>query len=160
MSGPPAAVLQPDDPPAIIAAFADWADLETTLAGMIPDKPSCYYAVPHARADAHPEVCRGATEMTGIEFTCTRTCFTRREGTLALALGRALGHGVHTLADALRRWVSQAQSEQLEDHVARGRLLLWVQPMTSEEVPRRLRASCPCQPARGRGSLSRKPQRQ
>jgi hypothetical protein len=133
MTRSPAVALEPDEPLAIVAAFDEWANLESALARVAAHMPSCYCAVLHARPDARSELCPGASEITAIEFTRTRSFLTRGEGTLARDLAQAVRHGTHTLADAFRHWVSHAQAEQLEDHVAHGRLLLWVQPVTSDQ---------------------------
>jgi len=60
------------------------------------------------------------------------------EGALTSALAAAFSQGARDVAGALRQWMSRDQARQLESHLAHGRVLLWVQPVGSEEF------SCVC----------------
>lgn len=44
-----------------------------------------------------------------------------------------MAQGRLILAEMFRGWMSADQASQLQDHVERGRLLLWAQPATSEQ---------------------------
>jgi len=77
-------------------------------------------AVLHARGEVRSEACDAVNEIKRLAFTASRTCVIRSEGALSHALAEALKHGTHSLADALRQWVSGEQARQLEDHITRG----------------------------------------
>jgi len=131
----PAAAEQ-DDLRSVIAAFDDWGNLDAALTEMNADESCSYCAVLHARGEASSEACGAVHEIASLQHTHSRTCVIRSEGFLSRALADALRHGTHTLADALRQWVSADQARHLEDHIAQGRLLLWVQPLTPEQFGR------------------------
>lgn len=133
MRGTRLTATEQEAPHSVIAAFDDWAKLDDALAAMDANETCSYCAVLHARSEVRSEACDAVNEITRLVFTASRTCLIRGEGALSHALAEALKHGTHTLADALRQWVSGEQARHLEDHITRGRLLLWVRPQTPDQ---------------------------
>lgn len=60
-----------------------------------------------------------------------RICCTR--GEVAEKLAARLARGARSLADALHSWLSTDQTWQLQNHIEKGRLVLWLELPTSEE---------------------------
>ncbi len=124
----------------IIAAFDKWQDLRSALELIGEEEGCCFRAVLHARTDLpeEPWLLEAVNEVAELEVTATRSRIARGHGALTAALAAGFSGGARTLAGALRRWMSPAQARQLEDHIGRGRLLLWVQPLDAEQF------SCVC----------------
>jgi hypothetical protein len=55
-------------------------------------------------------------------------------GRLAEALAKRAAGGVDDLAGALRGWMSSEQAREVQWHVEKGRILLWLEPPTAEDV--------------------------
>ena len=77
-------------------------------------------------------------EIAELEYDAPGQRIAAGEGALTSALAGAFSHGARDVAGALRQWMSSDQARQLESHLAHGRVLLWVQPLGSEEF------SCVC----------------
>ena len=120
MRGNRLTATEQEAPHSVIAAFDDWTKLDAALAAMDANETCSYCAVLHARGEVRSEACDAVNEITRLAFTASRTCVIRSEGALSHALAEALKHGTHSLADALRQWVSGEQARQLEDHITRG----------------------------------------
>lgn len=116
----------------VIAAFDDWPRLDAAIAAMNARESYSYCAVLQARGEGGPEACNSLHKVTRLRFTESRICIPRNEGSLSTALADALSRGTHTFASALRDRVSDDQARHLEDHIARGRLLLWIRPQTPD----------------------------
>jgi hypothetical protein len=94
----------------------------------------------HARKD-FPEdlgLREAVNEIAELEYNASGQRIAAVEGALTSALVAAFSHGAPDVAGALRQWMSADQARQLESHLAHGRVLLWVQPVGSEEF------SCVC----------------
>lgn len=72
-------------------------------------------------------------QMTEVSFTASRERIRCTTGRLASALAARSARGAHSLAEALRAWLTPEQARELEQHVASGRLVLWLPPATPED---------------------------
>ena len=119
----------------VIAAFDDWNALRAVLEGMALQHPSRSDTVLHARKDNPPPAVSSdlLKEVTQLHFTRPKQCITCSSGEVAEELAARLARGAHSLADALRSWLSADQAWQLQNHVEKGRLVLWLQLPTPEE---------------------------
>jgi hypothetical protein len=81
---------------------------------------------------------RPSTKSPELEYNPSGQPIAAGEGALTSALAAAFSHNARDVAGALRQWMSDDQAGQLESHLAHGRVLLWVQPLGSEEF------SCVC----------------
>ena len=92
----------------------------------------------YARNDDPPPVVlsRLLKEITKLQFEGSKhhICCTR--GGVATELAARLAHGARSLADALRSWLSTDQARQLQSHIEKGHLVLWLRLPTSEEFGR------------------------
>ena len=92
----------------------------------------------YARNDDPPPVVlsRLLKEITKLQFEGSKhhICCTR--GGVATELAARLAHGERSLADALRSWLSTDQARQLQSHIEKGHLVLWLRLPTSEEFGR------------------------
>lgn len=122
-----------DAPRSIIAVFDDWLDLQVVLEPMSAQNGCGFCVVIHARKEAHPDLSSAVEENIRLTFKRTKPCAACTGGPFADALTAGMAQGRLTLAEMFRRWMSVDQASQLQDHVERGRLLLWAQPATTEQ---------------------------
>ena len=124
----------------IIAAFDRWQDLSSALELIRAKEGCCFRAVLHARKDLPEDsgLREAVNEIAELEYDASGQRIAAGEGALTSALAGAFSHGARDVAGALRQWMSPDQARQLESHLAHGRVLLWVQPLGSEEF------SCVC----------------
>ena len=124
----------------LIAAFDTWQDLRSALELFRAEKGCCFRAVLHARKDLPKDqtLLDAVNEIAELECTASKQRIAAGQGVLTNALATAFSHGERNVAGVLRRWMSLEQARQLESHLAHGRVLLWVQPLDSEQF------SCVC----------------
>lgn len=118
----------------VIAVFDDWHALQTVLQDMTADELGRFGTVLHARKDHPPLTVTSGflKEITELHFESSkqRICCTR--GEVAEELASRLATGARSLADALRSWLTTDQAWQLQSHIEKGRLVLWLRLPTSE----------------------------
>jgi hypothetical protein len=118
----------------VITVFDDWHALQTVLQDMAADELGRFGTVLHARKDHPPFMVTSGflKEITELHFESSkqRICCTR--GELAEELASRLAAGARSLADALRSWLTTDQAWQLQSHIEKGRLVLWLQLPTPE----------------------------
>ena len=119
----------------VIAVFDDWDALETVLGDMVKPVSSRSGTVFHARKDKPPLALRSGLlkEVTQLHFARSSQSVTCTSGEVAEKLNANLDSGAHSLADALHSWLSPDQAWQLQNHVEKGRLVLWLQLPATEE---------------------------
>jgi hypothetical protein len=124
----------------IIAAFDRWQDLSSALEPIRAEEGCCFPAVLHARKDLPEDLGlrEAVNEIAELEYNASGQRIAAVEGALTSALAAAFSHGAPDVAGALRQWMSADQARQLESHLAHGRVLLWSQPLGSEQF------SCVC----------------
>jgi hypothetical protein len=124
----------------IIAAFDRWQDLSSALEPIGAKEGCCFRAVLHARKDLPEDLGlrEAVNEIAELGCNASGQPIATGEGALTSALAAAFSQGARDVAGALRQWMSRDQARQLESHLAHGRVLLWVQPLGSEEF------SCVC----------------
>ena len=124
----------------IIAAFDTWQDLRSALDPIRAKEGCCFRAVLHARKDLPQDqaLLDAVNEIAELECTASKQRIAGGQGVLTNALATAFSRGARNVAGVLRRWMSLEQARQLESHLAHGRILLWVQPLDSEQF------SCVC----------------
>jgi hypothetical protein len=83
-----------------------------------------------ASGEAGPGVLR---QMIEVRFAASVRAVRCTAGELADAIAARAAGGAHSLAEALRGWLTPEQARELERHVASGRLLLWLPPATPED---------------------------
>jgi hypothetical protein len=71
--------------------------------------------------------------MTEVHFAASLQRVRCTTGGLARALAARSAGGAHSLAEALHGWLTPEQARELERHVANGRLVLWLSPVTPED---------------------------
>lgn len=136
MSDSPPIRVQDSSGRLLIAAFDGWQALRSALQPIRPGEMCCFKAVLHARTDVPVDswLRECVNEVAKVEGTAsTRRRIARGDGVLAGALARAFAQGARSLAIALRPWMSARQAADLQNHIEHGRILLWVQPVDSEE---------------------------
>jgi hypothetical protein len=116
----------------LIAVFDDWDALGRVLSELEAETTDRAAALLHERKDAPADgtavsLVRHTTEL---HFSASMQRVHCTTGGLAKALAGRLADGAHSLADALRAWLTGEQARELEHHVASGRLVLWVRPVT------------------------------
>jgi hypothetical protein len=120
----------------VIAAFDEWQALRSALQPVRPSEKCCFKAVLHARTDVPADswLLEGVNEVAKVEDTAlARRRLAVGDGALAAALAREFAQGARSLATALRPWLSARQATDLQTHIEHGRILLWVQPIDSDE---------------------------
>lgn len=119
----------------VIAVFDDWDALERVLANLGAERIGRSSALLHTREDAPPTLTLSwlAEDTTELHFAplCKRARCTA--GGLAAQLATRSSQGTENLARALRGWMSFEQARELQWHVERGRLVLWLHPSSPEE---------------------------
>ena len=120
----------------VIAVFDDWDALQTVLEDMVTEHgPRLSATVLHARKD-NPKPAVSSCLSNGsiqLHFARSNQYITCTSGDVAEGLAARLASGARTLADALHSWMSSDQAWQLQCHIEKGRLVLWLPLTTSEE---------------------------
>jgi hypothetical protein len=118
----------------VIAVFDDWDALQAVLKDASAYEFDRFGTLLHARKDDPPPAVRSGLlkEITELQFVESkqRICCTR--GEVAEQLTAKLAHGARSLADALHSWLGTDQAWQLQSHIEKGHLVLWIQ-LPSEE---------------------------
>ena len=91
-----------------------------------------------ARKDSLPIAvsCKPLKEAVDLHFARSspaRAIISCTSGRIAERLVKKLASGSGNLSDALHSWLSSDQSWQLQSHVEKGHIVLWMQPTTAEE---------------------------
>jgi hypothetical protein len=118
-----------------IAVFDDWDALQTVLEDIAVHEPGRASIVLHGRMDDPPPAVRSGllNEVIELHFERSTQCIRCTRGEVAEELAARLTGGARSLADALHSWLSPDQAGQLQSHIEKGRLVLWLQLPTSEE---------------------------
>jgi hypothetical protein len=127
--------LQEDGAQSVIAVFDDWDALQTVLEGIAVHESARSGTVLHGRMDDPPPAVRSGmlNEIMELHFDRSTACIRCTRGEVAEELAARLTGGARSLADALHSWLSPDQAWQLQSHIEKGRLVLWLQLPTSEE---------------------------
>jgi hypothetical protein len=126
---------QEDGAQFVIAVFDDWDALQTILEDMAEYEPSRSGAVLHARMESPPPAVHSGLlkEIIELHFQRSTQCIHCTRGEVAEELAARLASGARSLADALHSWLSSDQAWQLQSHIEKGRLVLWLRLPTSED---------------------------
>ena len=119
----------------VIAVFDDWNALQAVLKDMSVREFDRFGTLLHAREDDPPPAVRSRLlkEMTQLQFVASKQRICCTKGDVAEELATRLARGARSLADALHSWLSSDQAWQLQNHIEKGHLVLWLQLPTSEE---------------------------
>jgi hypothetical protein len=119
----------------VIAVFDDWDALQGVLEDMSAREFDRFGTLLHAREDNPPLAVRSGLlkEITELQFAASKQPICCTRGEIAERLAARLARGARSLADALRNWLSTDQAWELQNHIEKGRLVLWLQLPTSEE---------------------------
>jgi hypothetical protein len=126
---------QEDGAQFVIAVFDDWDALQTVLEDMAADETGRTGAVLHTRKDNPPPAVSSGLlkDVVVLRFERSTQCIRCTRGEFAEELAARLAGGARSLADALHRWLSLDQAWQLQSHIEKERLVLWLRLPTSEE---------------------------
>jgi hypothetical protein len=118
-----------------VAVFDNWDALHATLFGLEAESPTRTGGILHARTDVPVQVAglRFLRQMTKINFAHSRQELACTVGRLAEELSARLAQGARSLGDALDRSLNSGHARQLESHIDRGHLVLWVELHSSDE---------------------------
>jgi hypothetical protein len=118
-----------------VAVFDNWDALNATLIGLEADSPMRTGGVLHARNDVPAQAAglRFLQQMTKINFAHSRQQLACTVGRLAEELAARLAQGARSLGDALDRSLNSDHARQLESHIDRGHLILWVELHSPDE---------------------------
>jgi hypothetical protein len=119
----------------VFAVFDDWDALETVLGDMVEPDSSRSGTVFHARKDNPPPGLRSGLlkEATQLHFKGSNLTITCTRGEVAEELTARLASGARTLAGALHSWLSPDQAWQLQHHLEKGRVVLWLYLSATDE---------------------------
>ena len=119
----------------VIAVFDDWDALQTVLEDMAGHGLSRADTVLHARKDNPPQAVSSGLlkEIIELHFERSTPSIHCTRGEVADELAARLARGARSLADALHSWLSPDQAWELQSHIEKGRLVLWLRLPTSEE---------------------------
>jgi hypothetical protein len=119
----------------LIAVFDEWDELGSVLADLGVERIGRTGALLHIRKDEPPTLSVSwlLRNMAELHFAAFHESVRYTAGKLAEALAKRSAGGVHDLAGALRGWMSFEQAREVQWHVERGRIVLWLAP-TSEDV--------------------------
>jgi hypothetical protein len=114
--------------------FDDWQALESALASM-PAQTVRSNAVLHGRRDIAASAIgsRLLTEVIELDFAASGQRIWCTRGDVAEELAGRLAKGARSLADALGSALGSDQAWQLQTHIDRGRLVLWLQLAASDD---------------------------
>ena len=118
-----------------VAVFDNWDALHATLIGLEGESPLRTGGVLHSRSDVPLQAggLRFLKQMTKINFAHSRQQLSCTVGRLADELSARLAQGARSLWDALDRSLNSDHARQLESHIDRGHLVLWVELHSSDE---------------------------
>ena len=118
-----------------VAVFDNWDALHATLIGLEAETPMRTGWVLHARTDVPVQATglRFMRQMTNINFAHSRQELACTTGRLAEELAARLAQGARSLGDALDGSLNSDHARQLESHIDRGHLVLWVELHSSDE---------------------------
>ena len=124
----------------VIAVFDDWAALQAVLDVMGGPELDRFSAVLHAREDDPPTALSSGLLKEIIDLPFERSTLGMRctSGEFAVKLAARLAGGAQSLAEALEGWLSTDQAWQLQSHIEKGHLALWLRLRPSEDSRRRL----------------------
>lgn len=119
----------------LIAMFDDWDALGGVLADLGAERIGSSSALLHTREDEPPLLTASwlVQDMTELPFAAYSHRVRCTTGRLAAQLAARSTRGGHNLADALLGWVSSQQAGELQWHIEKGRLVLWLQPSAPED---------------------------
>jgi hypothetical protein len=119
----------------VIAVFDDWDALQGVLEDVSAREFDRFGTLLHAREDNPPLAVRSGLlkEITELQFAASKQRIYCTRGEVAEKLAARLAHGARSLADAFHSWLSTDQAWQLQSHIEKGRLVLWLQLPTSED---------------------------
>jgi hypothetical protein len=120
----------------LIAVFDDPASLARVLGELSAEVADHAAVLLHETRDepsGDAAACVLLQQMTEVGFAVSRGRVRCTAGRLASALAARSAGGAHSLAEALRAWLTPEQARELERHVASGRLVLWLPPATPED---------------------------
>jgi hypothetical protein len=119
----------------VIAVFDDWGSLESALAKLGTERIGRSGALLYTRNDEPmPAASPLVQDTTELHFAACVERVRCTTGKLAAELAARSAGGARDLARALRGWVSPGQAKELQWHIESGRLVLWLQPPTPEDV--------------------------
>ena len=120
----------------LIAVFDEWEALRSVLADLGTERIGGAGALLHMRKDEPPTLTASwlVQNMAELRFAALREGVRCTAGRLADALAKRSAGGVHDLASALRGWMSSEQAREVQWHVEKGRIVLWLEPLTSDDV--------------------------
>lgn len=120
----------------LIAVFDDWEAVGSVVADLGTKTIGCSGAVLHTRKDEPSTLTASwlVQDMADLHFAafCERVRCTA--GRLAEELAKRSAGGKHDLAATLRGWMSSEQAREVQWHVEKGRIILWLEPPTSEDL--------------------------
>jgi hypothetical protein len=118
-----------------IAIFDDWEALQAVLDGIRADASDPDSAVLHARRGDPPLALRSCLLKESVDLPMARSCggLCCTRGDFAEELAARIAGGARNLADALRGWLTTDQASQLQTHIDKGRLALWVRLQPFED---------------------------
>ena len=119
----------------VIAVFDDWAALQAVLDDIGAPELDRYSAVLHAREDDPPTALSSGLlkEIIYLPFERSTQGMRCTSGEFADVLAARLAGGAQTLAEALEGWLSTDQAWQLQSHIEKGHLALWLRLRPSED---------------------------
>jgi hypothetical protein len=120
----------------LIAVFDEWEAVGSVLADLGMERVGRAGALLHIRKDEPPTLTASwlVQDMAELHFAALRERVRCTAGRLAEALAKRSGGGMHDLAGALRGWMSFEQAREVQWHVEKGRIVLWLEPLTPEDV--------------------------
>jgi hypothetical protein len=120
----------------LIAVFDEWQSVASVLADLGTERIGRAGALLHRREDEPSTLTPPwlLHDMAELHFAARRERVRCTAGRLADELARRSAGGEHDLASALRGWMSSEQASEVQWHVAKGRIVLWLQPSTSEDA--------------------------
>jgi hypothetical protein len=119
----------------VIAVFDDWQALQAVLDDAGALEFDRFGAVLHAREDDPPTALSSGLlkEIVDLRFERSTQGMHCTRGEFAEELAARLAGGAHSLAEALQSWLSTDQAWQLQSHIEKGRLALWLRLRSSED---------------------------
>jgi hypothetical protein len=120
----------------LIAVFDEWEAVESVLADLGTERIGRSGALLHRRKGEPSTLTPSwlVHDMAELRFAARSERVRCTAGRLADELARRSAGGEHDLASALRGWMSSEQAREVQWHVAKGRIVLWLEPPTSEDV--------------------------
>src|SRR5262245_32011387 len=113
----------------LVAVFDEWDTVKNVLADLGTERIGRYGAVLHRRTDEPSTLTPSwlLHNMAELRFATRRERVRCTAGRLAEELVRRSGGGVRDLASTLRGWMSTEQAREVQWHIAKGRIILWLE---------------------------------